>query len=311
MLPSDVLRPVSLSDTHLYKGTVKSLHTWLSNSDKPCLILSGARGTGKSLIATILSQHLRVFKCDQTDNRSASELRQALRCFSQSSMTAAKESIIICDDIHMLSDAEQTTLNQLIEEFSTKLKLICTCTCTSLIIPELLHRGTIVNVKRPTLTFLKKFVRKAAHKRIMISAKQTARLCQLTGMSFTRLLSALDKLTILGSPLCDSDIDDACCAIDLVDCGRFMRYCERGELREGLKCLQSLLERGISPEDVLASMSQYLNSARSGELIQAETSHVKAMNFHAECGCATTALYFFALTLYRKPPVAKISSPLP
>lgn len=301
MLPSDIQPPDSLESTHLHKATVKTLQKWMISSDNSCLILSGARGTGKSLVAKILSCHVpntRVFRYNYTDTRSASDVRGALRCFCQSVSSGINDSILLSDDIHVLSDSEQTAISQAVEEFQPKLRLICTSTCTSRIIPELLCKATIVHVKRPSIAFLKRLVSRAVPEKKLISAKQLDKLCCLTGASFSNLFSALDKLTILGAPLGDDDIHDACSAVDLQLCGEFMRACEAGDLAQGISILRSLLGRGIAPEDVLASMGQYLQDEPPGHLVRAEEALMAAINFHARCNCATTALYRLALALY-------------
>lgn len=152
-------RPKSLKHFIGNQSVVNIIKNFIKEKHIPHLIISGTSSTGKTSLAHIIVNSLfepsileeRVLEINASEDRGIRIIRNKIKKYVLSSIDTnnnfAKFKVIILDEADTLSMDSQYALRRIIEDSSKSTRFIMICNNTNNIIPPILSRCMILNLK--------------------------------------------------------------------------------------------------------------------------------------------------------------------
>ena len=300
-LPSMTPPPSALSDMHLTKAQAARIERTVVLGRKGVL-LAGGPGSGKSLAMSILSNipnKVISYAFSASEGLTIQEVRSKMRCFCNTVAPPGVTSCVTADRIDEMSDQHQIILSQAFDSFCRSVRFVVTASAVSRVIPELAARFDHHPMNPPRPRHIRQLVAKCWHGRHELSPSVIDCLIKNTEYSVPRVLSVLDKMYILDAPITPQLVVRSCSTADPSSCESYIRLAQEGRLDKALECLDSVLELGIDPEDVIAGIGEVLEREPRVYPPNVLRSYLKAVLYSFRCNDKLAGLYCLAALLAR------------
>ena len=194
---AEILRPKSLDEyigqQHLV-GEGAVLRTLIEGGNLPSMILWGPPGTGKTTLATIISQTLeRRFYTLSAINSGVKEVREVINAAAQEDGC-----ILFIDEIHRFNKAQQDSLLGAVERGTITLVGATTENPSFEVIPALLSRCQVYVLKEFGAAEMGQLIERAvahyASEGVTVVVKESEALMRISGGDARKLLSAMELI---------------------------------------------------------------------------------------------------------------------
>lgn len=138
-------RPTDIS-TYVFRDEAqrKQVQNWITDGGIPHLLFSGSPGTGKTTLAKVLINELKVEKNDvlyinASRDNGVEMIRKRISAFSET-MPWGEFKVILLDEADHISPEGQAALRGVMEQYHASVRFILTCNYPNMIIPALHSR---------------------------------------------------------------------------------------------------------------------------------------------------------------------------
>ncbi|GAA5914188.1 hypothetical protein JCM6882_004745, partial [Rhodosporidiobolus microsporus] len=148
-------RPATLSDVVAHQDIISTIDQFISKNRVPHLLFYGPPGTGKT--STILAVARKIYggtpggmrnnclELNASDERGIDVVREQIKNFASTKMTgggSAGFKLIILDEADMMTQAAQSALRRVIEQYTKNVRFCIICNYVNKIIPAVQSRCT-------------------------------------------------------------------------------------------------------------------------------------------------------------------------
>jgi replication factor C small subunit len=153
----ETYRPTTINE-YVFKDDVqrKQVQNWINEGGIPHLLFSGSPGTGKTTIAKVLINELKILDADfkyinASRDNGVDVIRKQITAFSET-MPWGDFKVILLDEADHISPEGQAALRGVMEQYHASVRFILTCNYPNMIIPALHSRCQGFHIDKLDLT---------------------------------------------------------------------------------------------------------------------------------------------------------------
>ncbi|ORY48009.1 P-loop containing nucleoside triphosphate hydrolase protein [Leucosporidium creatinivorum] len=273
-------RPVALTDVVAHGDIISTIDQFIAKSRVPHLLFYGPPGTGKT--STILAVARKIYgseaalrnnclELNASDDRGIDVVREQIKNFASTRMSnggAAGFKLIILDEADMMTQAAQSALRRVIEQFTKNVRFCIICNYVNKIIPAVQSRCTRFRfgpLPRPEVE--KRLNHVVDQEKVNLTEDGRQALLKLSRGDMRRALNVLqachaaydvtDETAVYnctGNPH-PSDIDD------------IMASMMNDSFETSYHRISSLkIEKGLALQDIIAGIYEYISTVEFGKV---------------------------------------------
>ncbi len=194
-------RPTDFAQVRGQESAVDYLQSVVKSGHVPhAIILTGSRGIGKTTLARIFAKSLNIapqdiYEIDAASYRKVETMRELVQNEIPVLPTGSPLKMYILDEVHMLTTDSFNTLLKTLEEPPNHVIFVLATTELSKVLPTVVSRCQVIQLRRPTVQILTEQVIDIAHQEGKSIDKPAAeKIAQTAGGSFRDALVLLDRV---------------------------------------------------------------------------------------------------------------------
>ena len=256
-------RPVKLEDFEIDSKIIELLDT-LVKGDILNLLLIGDSGCGKtSLINAIIKKYYNtnydksnILVINSLKDQGISYYRSDVKTFCQTMCTIPnKKKFVILDDIDNINDQSQQVFRNCIDKYCKNVNFIASCSNIQKVIDSYQSRVVIIKIKPLEKIYLKNIIKKITkHENIQIDNSAEEFILSICNNSIRTLIGYLEKFKLLDEYITYDTAVNTCTNISFNDFIKYINFCKNQNLRESIKILYDIYDRGYSVIDILDNL---------------------------------------------------------
>ena len=269
-------RPVKLEDFEIDSKIIELLDT-LVKGDILNLLLIGDSGCGKtSLINAIIKKYYdtnydksNILVINSLKDQGISYYRSDVKTFCQTMCTIPnKKKFVILDDIDNINDQSQQVFRNCIDKYCKNVNFIASCSNIQKVIDSYQSRVVIIKIKPLEKIYLKNIIKKITkHEKIQIDNPAEEFILSICNNSIRTLIGYLEKFKLLDEYITYDTAVNTCTNISFNDFIKYINFCKNQNLRESIKILYDIYDRGYSVIDILDNLYIFV---KVNELLEEE-----------------------------------------
>lgn len=269
-------RPVKLEDFEIDSKIIELLDT-LVKGDILNLLLIGDSGCGKtSLINAIIKKYYdtnydksNILVINSLKDQGISYYRSDVKTFCQTMCTIPnKKKFVILDDIDNINDQSQQVFRNCIDKYCKNVNFIASCSNIQKVIDSYQSRVVIIKIKPLEKIYLKNIIKKITkHENIQIDNLAEEFILSICNNSIRTLIGYLEKFKLLDEYITYDTAVNTCTNISFNDFIKYINFCKNQNLRESIKILYDIYDRGYSVIDILDNLYIFV---KVNELLEEE-----------------------------------------
>tara|TARA_B100001769_G_scaffold271643_1_gene264772 strand:- start:111 stop:1097 length:987 start_codon:yes stop_codon:yes gene_type:complete len=254
----------------------KDLLTIYINIDNLNLIIYGNIGTGKTSLANyIISEY---YNYPSLDNNTINSIqnnnilyinllkdqginyyRTDVKNFCTSlSIVKNKKKFVIIDHIDILSEQNQYTFRNYIDNYSSNVNFLITCLELNKIYESIRNKLDIIKLNNIDNIFLKKIYNKISIKEnIYLDIKDVENIINVSNNSISCMINNIQKIILTDKKI--NNIYDITHNISKNLLDKYILACKQNDLCEAYGILNNLYNTGITVIDILDNLTHYIN----------------------------------------------------
>ena len=143
-------RPYTLDEIHGHEEIISRIQRFVSDEEIPNMMFAGPAGVGKTTTATCIAHEMygdrldgNFLELNASDQRGIDVIRDRIKDFSRSHMSAEGIKIIFLDEADSLTDDAQAALRRTMEKYSDRTRFILSCNYSSQVIDPIQSRCAV------------------------------------------------------------------------------------------------------------------------------------------------------------------------
>lgn len=277
-------RPKTINDLMLDETVKNKLRKIITDRSMPNVIFTGTPGVGKTstvhcIAKLILKERYKkgVLELNASDDRGIKSVQESIKNFCKKTIKGtfvddnSPHKIVILDEADNMTKKAQQLISNLMSDFNSSTRFAFTCNESSDIIEAIQSRCIIIRFRRLTSDQI---------------VKRLEKICKIENVKYTT--KALSEIAIIS----DGDMRQAINNLEIVHNAfskitttTMFELCDRphpsfmmnifkklikGDLKEALKIIETLRDKGYSGSDILIGMKNTLKTDTTDSLLQKE-----------------------------------------
>ena len=254
-------KPIRFCDFEIDYDIVSVLQTMVEMNSLNILFI-GDVGSGKtSFINALIKEYYKdkvrydsnVLHINSLKEQGINYYRNDVKTFSQTcSSISGKKKIVVIDDIDIINEQSQQVFRNCIDKYSHNVHFICSCTNSQKVIESLQSRLIIIKIKPLDRTHLVNIMIKIKETEdIRISPEAEEFVLDICNNNAKILINYMEKFKLIGSDITLEMAQNICTNISFVLFTTYTTYLLNRQLKEAIKVMHSIHEKGYSVMDIL------------------------------------------------------------
>uniref|UniRef100_A0A6C0KY89 AAA+ ATPase domain-containing protein n=1 Tax=viral metagenome TaxID=1070528 RepID=A0A6C0KY89_9ZZZZ len=265
-------QPVVLTDFEIENEMIEFLLTLVKMNNLNILFVGGM-GFGKtSLLNTLIREYYKGFDDNEYENnvlyinnlkeQGINYYRNDVKTFCQTcSLIKNKKKIIVLDDIDLINEQSQQVFRNCIDKFSHNVHFMASCNNIQKVIENLQSRFTIIKIKPLQIENLDKIINKICENEgIIITQDARNFILEISNNTAKILINYLEKFKLLNQEITLELAKKVCTNISFCSFQKYTEFLISGNLKEAIKLLYSIYDKGYSVMDILDNYFLFIKS---------------------------------------------------
>lgn len=255
--------PLKLDDFPLNIQLISLIKSLINMNDLN-MILVGSNESGKtSMLNAVIKEYYEgkpnykdnIMYINNSKEQGIQYFRNDLKTFCQThSLIKGKKKIIVIDDIDTINEFSQQVFRNFIDNYSSNVSFICSCTNIQKVIESIQSRLLILKLEPITKNIMENICNMIIEKEnINIDEKSIQLLIQLSNYSLKIMINYLEKFKLLDEKITIDVVQDLCTNINFDLFEKYIYFIKNKQLHDGILILLDLHEKGYSVMDILDS----------------------------------------------------------
>jgi len=235
------------------------------------MLLFGALGTGKTvLLNAIVNEYYNneinkdnILYINNLNEQGIAYYRNEMKIFCQSSsLIKNKKKLIVIDDLDTINEQGQQVFRSTLDKYSNNIHCIASCSNTLKVIDSLQSRMNIIKIKPLHTSKLSNIIQKVCKAEyINITTEVENYIISVSNNSMRVILNYLEKFKLMDMPITIDLAMEVCTNISFTEFDKYTINCKRErDIKEAIKILYSIFERGYSVMDILDNYFMYVKT---------------------------------------------------
>ena len=179
-------------------------------------------------------------------------------CQTRSSIPNKKKTIVI-DDIDIINEQSQQVFRTYIDNYSSNINLICSCTNPQKVIEPLQSRLLIIKITPITQSHIYNIARNIiVNENIVINDESVDYIVNISNNNPKILINYMEKLKLLNKPINVQLVTDICTNVSYSIFKQYTIFIINKQLKEAINILYNLYDTGFSVMDILDLYFSYV-----------------------------------------------------
>lgn len=179
-------------------------------------------------------------------------------CQTRSSIPNKKKTIVI-DDIDIINEQSQQVFRTYIDNYSSNINLICSCTNPQKVIEPLQSRLLIIKITPITQSHIYNIARNIiVNENIVINDESVDYIVNISNNNPKILINYMEKLKLLNKPINVQLVSDICTNVSYSIFKQYTIFIINKQLKEAINILYNLYDTGFSVMDILDLYFSYV-----------------------------------------------------
>lgn len=273
-------RPRILDDVVGNEETISRLRVIAKHGNMPNLIISGPPGTGKTTSIHCLAYELlgeegyknAVLELNASDDRGIEVVRNKIKMFAQQKITLplSRHKIIILDEADNMTSSAQQALRRTMELYSNTTRFALACNVSSKIIEPIQSRCAILRYTRlndkQILARLLKILQ--AENIQSYTSQGLQEIVYIADGDMRNAINAMQATYAGFHSITDVNVQKVCDIPSPVEIKKVLGYCLQKDIRNAIKLLTGLLQKGYSTLDLISVIFRVVKSFEMDEKLK-------------------------------------------
>jgi DNA polymerase III delta prime subunit len=266
-------QPTVLNEYEL-KENIKSFLESLLGIDNLNILFVGESGSGKSsLISALINEYYgnqnkinneNILYINNLKEQGICYYRTELKTFCQTPCSVPrKKKLLVVDDIDFINEQSQQVFRNYLDKYSHNVHFIGSCINTQKVIDNLQSRLIIINIPNLIDAQLVNIIKSICSKEhIDISDDVIDFIISISNKSIRVIINYLEKFKLLNQPITVDIATSLCTNISFKEFNKYTELCKvECNLREAIKIMYNLINRGYSVMDILDNYFIYIKTS--------------------------------------------------
>jgi DNA polymerase III delta prime subunit len=266
-------QPTVLNEYEL-KENIKSFLESLLGIDNLNILFVGESGSGKSsLISALINEYYgnqnkinneNILYINNLKEQGICYYRTELKTFCQTPCSVPrKKKLLVVDDIDFINEQSQQVFRNYLDKYSHNVHFIGSCINTQKVIDNLQSRLIIINIPNLIDAQLVNIIKSICSKEhIDISDDVIDFIISISNKSIRVIINYLEKFKLLNQAITVDIATSLCTNISFKEFNKYTELCKvECNLREAIKIMYNLINRGYSVMDILDNYFIYIKTS--------------------------------------------------
>lgn len=266
-------QPTVLNDYELKENIKSFLHSLLGIDNLNTLFV-GESGSGKSsLISALINEYYgtphqmnneNILYINNLKEQGICYYRTELKTFCQTPCSVPrKKKLLVVDDIDFINEQSQQVFRNYLDKYKHNVHFIGSCINTQKVIDNLQSRLIIITIPNLVDTQLVTIIKSICSKEdIDISDAVIDFIISISNKSIRVIINYLEKFKLLNQPITVDIATSLCTNISFKEFNTYTELCKvERNLREAIKIMYNLINRGYSVMDILDNYFIYIKAS--------------------------------------------------